>query len=322
MNTARRRYFYQLYGVIIETEDPFPDLTPVPPPRRDIPSQRIFVARQEKLSLWRAKNGWSSFYGLDYWFSSDRRFAVIQSSKIGVYRIDFKRKRIRWSPAQKASSTYCHAMLRVRILGFLVSHMTPSLLLHASVVVRKGVGIALGGFTTAGKSTLTACCLNDGFSLLSDDIAAIQKENGSFFLHPGSPEFRLWPWTARRLNPQGAQGEYITPEVKKKKFILGPASPWRFTDNPVPLRAIYLLSRKGRGDEVRIENLHGKEAVLGVLENIYNPIFKNSKLLAHQLEMAAPLIRKVSVKRLVYPSGFVHLPRVRSAIVKDIAYTG
>lgn len=310
-----RRFHYRLYGVLIESADPFPGLTPVSP--EGVSEEGIVIEGRRELPLRRVRGNWTSFYGLDYWFSPDRRFALIQSREVGVFRVDFQKKKIEWGAASKISSTYAHAILRVRIVGFLVSHLVPFLLLHASVVVEGKKGVAFGGVIASGKSTLTASCLNNGFSLLSDDIAALQRENGHFLLHPGAPEFRLWPWTASRLNPHQVKGERVAPEVKKKKFLLGPETPWRFEDKPVPLRRLYLLSRK-KGAKVRIESLHGREALIGVLQNIYNPILGHRDVLRRQLEMAADLVQRVPVKRLVYPSGFSRLARVRRAITEDL----
>jgi len=314
----RERYFYRIFGVIIESDFPFPGLASFPSLQYSS-GERIFISSCKNLAPRRTKSGWNTFYGLDYWFSSDQRLAIIQSSETGVFRIDFQRKRIDWSSVGEISQEYTCVLLRVRIVGFLVSHLIPALLLHASVVVRNGKGIALGGMVAAGKSTLTASCLNDGFSLLSDDIAALQPNNGHFLLHPGVPEFRLWPWTARRLNPPGMKGEYLAPEIKKKKFLLGPDAPWRFTNKPVPLSCLYLLSRKKKMEGIRIESLKGRKALMGVLENIYNPMIKNPNVLGQQLEIASRLIQKVPVKRLIYPSGFSHLSKVRQAILKDLA---
>lgn len=308
---------YSIYGVTLETEERFPELALLAT-KKSGPANKIFVGRQSKLSLSKNKKRWNSFYGLDYWLDSRRRLAVIQSPTVGVFRINFEKRRIDWAAARKISHQFIHAILRARILGFAVSHATPSLLLHASVVVRGGQGVAIGGVIAEGKSTLTAACLSKGFSLLSDDIAVIRKKQNRFILYPGAPEFRLWPKTARQFQKVGMHGVRLSPEVKKQKFLLGPKTAWRFTKKPVPLRVVYILSRKKGDGKIQIENLSGQEALTEILKCFYNPIMEQPGVLRHHFEMAVQVARHVPIKRLVYPSGFDKLDAVRNAIVRDL----
>ena len=307
-------HYYQIYGINLETAHPFPELSPLAI-KKTPAGNTITIGPKKNLPLRRSKKGWNSFYGLDYWLNSRDQLAVIQSPTVGVFHVDFRKKRIDWA-ARKVSSQFLHAVLRARILGFVVSHMTPSLLLHASVVVRQGQGIALGGVIAEGKSTLTAACLSKGFSLLCDDIAVIRRKGNRFLLYPGAPEFRLWPDAARQFRRAGMEGVRLCPEMKKQKFLLGRQTPWQFTKTPVPLRVFYTLSRKKRGG-IQIENLKGQEALTEILKCFYNPIMEDAKVLRRHFEMAAEVAQRVSIRRLVYPSGFSRLDSVRQAILRD-----
>ncbi len=169
--------------------------------------KKILTGFRNKLILCRSRKCWNSFNGLDYWLSTESRFAIIQSPQVGIFRIDFRERKIDWKAAEKISSERLQAILRARIVGFAISHF-PKLLLHASVVVRG----------------------------------------------------------------------------------------------------------------IRIVNLEGKKALTSVLRNLYNPIIKDPKILRKQFKMTSQLVRHVSVKELIYPSGFGYLPKVYEAVLRDLSY--
>ena len=174
-------YTYRLFGMTLKSEFSFPELASVAT-RKMVPGKTISIGPRDFPLPHFSKDGWRSFYGLDYWFSPQQPFAVIRSLSAGSYRIHFREKRIDWMPDQGTSTELARHVLAGRVMGLLLCHQLPSFLLHAGVVVREGQGICFCGVISQGKSTLTACFLNGGFSLLSDDIAVIQRKKGRFLL--------------------------------------------------------------------------------------------------------------------------------------------
>ena len=261
--------------------------------------------------------GWVSHRGFDYCFAPVPLVGFVRSPRVGVFRVDFSRKRIDWQPAGDCSPRLLWAIVTGRVLGLLLPWLRPSLVLHASVLKIRGEAVAILGPSTGGKSTLAAALLNHGASLLCDDIAVVEGRGRDLFVLPGLPEIRLWPEAWRRFRPEGVRAQALYPGARKRRLSLRPRSRWDFTEEPMPLRAAYLLSRKKRGG-LRIEDLGGREALLGMVQNAYNGVSSTPRILRQEFEIAARLIQKVPVKRLVYPTGFSHLPGVCRAILEDL----
>ena len=241
---------------------------------------------------------------------------MVDSPQGGQFRVQIDERRIEWNPSEKSSPELARVLLRGKVLGVLLSHSS-SILLHANVVAWKNQGVCLCGPIGQGKSTLTASLLGGGFSLLSDDTAVIQEHGDSFIVQPGTPEIRLWPAALRALGGRNDSGEPLYRETRKRRLILHSDSPWQFSRRSVPLRGLYFLHRSRKG-KLRAEELRGKEALLEVLRNIYIPVIPNPEVSARQFETAERLIHGIPIKRLHFPSGLCHLPRLRKAILEDL----
>lgn len=124
--------------------------------------------------------------------------------------------------------------------------------LHAAVVERDGIALALVGEQGAGKSTTAAALARRGYRVLCDDLAALCQENGAWSVYPGPPSLRLTPDTlealGREANPthpvwarphQMAAAEYQG--IVDKVLVCPQGAPRREPGRPVPLAAIYVL---------------------------------------------------------------------------------
>ena len=73
------------------------------------------------------------------------------------------------------------AMLEWGMNWCIASHAHYYLMLHAAVLERDGHALIMPGDPGAGKSTLTAALMLDGWRLLSDEIALIDRNNGLLY---------------------------------------------------------------------------------------------------------------------------------------------
>ena len=311
---------YRLYGTTVENELSFPELDTAFRQRSN--SEKTITIEKRVFPFEKPKGRPDSFHNLNYWHSPDGSSVVIESSLAGNIRVNFSKRLIQWSPSGRKDNSpdLGQVILRGRAVGLLLPHLKPSFLLHASVVVRNNEAIAFCGLVFGGKSTLTAYFLNKGFSLLSDDIAVIQRNNSGFFVQPGVPEFRLWSNAARRLNLSKMEGKPLIAGLKKLRFPLTSETPWRFFSKPTPLKALYVLSRKKGGfGQVLIEKPRDSQNLIALLQSAYNPVLRDEKIMRQNFEMASWLTQEVPVKRLVYPSGFSHLSKVYRAVIRDLA---
>ena len=71
--------------------------------------------------------------------------------------------------------------------------------LHASMIEIDGVGVAISGKRTAGKSTTTLAATLAGATLVADDVSVLTCEDVGLRVHPFGRPVHVWNETASRL---------------------------------------------------------------------------------------------------------------------------
>ena len=71
--------------------------------------------------------------------------------------------------------------------------------------------------------------------------------------------------------------------------------------------------------EIGITPVSPRDAVIELVRHSFTPrVVEAIGLQAQRLDFFAQMVQQVPMRRLVYPSGFAHLPRVRDAILEDL----
>jgi hypothetical protein len=70
--------------------------------------------------------------------------------------------------------------------------------LHAGAVVIDGRAVGLAGAAGAGKSTTARALIEDGATLLTDDVLAVTRDDGRLMAHPGPDQVRIGPAEAKQ----------------------------------------------------------------------------------------------------------------------------
>ncbi len=83
-----------------------------------------------------------------------------------------------YPPFKPLPRDQCFAMLEWGMNWCIASHAHYYLMLHAAVLERDGHALIMPGDPGAGKSTLTAALMLDGWRLLSDEIALVDRSDG------------------------------------------------------------------------------------------------------------------------------------------------
>jgi len=222
-------------------------------------------------------------------------------------------RRIEWRRLPHATSEAFRSYLLSQVLSFalLARGREP---LHASVVTGPGGAVGFLAGPGGGKSTLTAAFLQAGHRLVTDDLLALTGHGHGYRAELGVPRIKLYPRVARALlgARQGA-GRPLNPETAKRILPL-PRS--RMARGAVPLTALYVLAR---GPAVRVRRLAPGEALLALVGASFNTVEVDRRRLARQFAFAARLARAVPVCRVSYPHRLSLLPRVREAILADVA---
>ncbi len=129
------------------------------------------------------------------------------------------------------------------VKAFLYSTAMTSLLqqrgiwmLHASVIDTGGQAVLFIGHSGDGKSTLAAQFKQRGYTVLSDDIAAMQLDrHGNIVVLPGIPRIKLWQ---DALDQAGLSSEGLLPVRNRlQKYAL----PITSDAKPIPVKALYVI---------------------------------------------------------------------------------
>ncbi len=225
-------------------------------------------------------------------------------------------RRIFGCPAGGADSS----LLELRLLGPVMALWLETrgiVALHASAVaVGEQVCAFLAG-RRGGKSSLAAALVEGGLSLLTDDLLAVEARGRGFVGRPAYPEMRMWPETARFFVGGIERLPVLHPSVDKRRVVVDRGGFGRFQSTAAELGCIYLTER--RAGDPRIEPLAPGEALIELVGHSYVPNLVEGMGLARQrLDFFSRLLRRIPVRRLLYPEGFEHLSRVRDAVLADL----
>jgi hypothetical protein len=226
--------------------------------------------------------------------------------------------RVTICPASRASQAAVHTYLLGQVLSFaLLKKGIESL--HATVVVVDGNAVGFLGDCGIGKSTLAASFLQLGYRMLTDDVLVVRQQGKTLLAFPGPARIKLFPGTAKSLLEHGGAGVPMNQRTSKLVIRLHKN---QIEESPVPLRALYVLPTymgAARSRSIRIRELSQSRACVELLKSTFNNSVLDPWRLQQQFEAAAAHAPLVAVKKMSYPRTLAHLPRVRSAILSDLA---
>lgn len=213
-------------------------------------------------------------------------------------------------------------MLLGPILGS-VLRMRGVVSLHACVLEVASRAVVVAGRSGAGKSTVAATLARLGHAVLSDDVAALgRNERGTWIAHPGYPRLRLEPETLQMVGADVDGLDTVQTSLPKRYLELSDGrqeTPWRFWSDPLPLAAVYVLERDGNVASPGVERLHGParmETLLGQVRDSSLRLEQATR--AAEWEQLARLAGEVEVRRLLCPEGLDSVSSTCQALVRDV----
>jgi hypothetical protein len=190
--------------------------------------------------------------------------------------------------------------------------------LHATCVVVGGSAVVLLGDSGFGKSSLAACFLSAGYTLLTDDLLLLRESPKGLLAYPGPPRIKLFPAMARRF--LGRKVKSLPMNSDAQKLVI-PLDRDRICSTPVPVRAIYALVSPhdvSGTAEVRIAPLSSRKAFVTLLNNTFNYVIVDADRLRRQFLETTSLVNTVKVRSLAYPRRVSSLTSVRDALLADL----
>jgi hypothetical protein len=187
--------------------------------------------------------------------------------------------------------------LRGPVSGFLLQRRRVSAL-HASAVCLAEHAVVLCGHSEAGKSTTAAALAMRGVPILCDDIAALVRQENSFYVEPAYPRICLWPNAVRDLFGAPDALPRLTPTWEKCFLPLDGAMAV-FEAQRRSLAVIYILAERDELHAPRIEEIAPREALLELVRNTYMNWFLDQKQRAAEFHTLSEIVAQVSVRRIV-----------------------
>jgi hypothetical protein len=184
--------------------------------------------------------------------------------------------------------------------------------LHASAAALNGHAVGFLASKQGGKSSLALALLQQGHPLLTDDLLPVDVDDDAIRGRPGYPQMRLWPDHAEHFVEDAKSLRRAHPYIEKRRVPIRPDS---FCDDVRPLQALYLPERT-EDASIQIQPVAPTDALQAVLRHSFLPrIVEATGWQATRLSTLSQLVEQVSVRRLTYPDGVEHLPRVADAIL-------
>lgn len=250
--STRRSWSYFVHGLGIRSDLRLPELRP----RRVVPDVHVRLTNVDAPDVVREDE-------LNWLVGPDGAFFCGESA-VGVVEVREGRE-IRVEPA---GTTHNRRLLRLLVLGVALRallHQRGLLVLHASVVVVNGQGIAFMGDHGVGKSTIAAACLDHGLRIVTDDIAAIDLSGSVPLVYPGASQLKLYPIVTETMRSQ--PDALVRLAARNDK--LGWRKPSGWVNAPVPLARVYDLVPVVPGSTNQVRRLEGHEALIALLRNSY-----------------------------------------------------
>lgn len=188
--------------------------------------------------------------------------------------------------------------------------------LHASAVAVDGRGIAILGAAGMGKSTTAAALANISLPILTDDIAALRREDSAFVVIPSYPRLNLWPESAKALFGETTLPAICPENVSwNKRFITLGLGEFRFAEQAVPLSRVYVLGERGATPQVR-ERLTTRDGLATLFANLQGVRLLDTLQRRRTFDDLTHLVNSVPIFRVCAPSALHDMPLFADCLVR------
>lgn len=259
----RLDFFYQVYGLTVQSELELPELCPITPCKCEATVR--FGDVPDCLD--------DSINDFD-WISYSSRRCLLRIENIGRFLVEKGNTIIvdrRLDRSRERGFEVPAADVRVFLLGSAFGallHQRDLLPLHVSAVESSGGIWAFTGNSGAGKSTMAGWFHRKySWPMISDDVSVIRPEFEEALLFPGPRKLKLWEDAVEYL---GCKDEKLVQDLTntpKFQLYLSDLNQYQ----PQPMRGLVALERCDEGERPRLEKLKGAQALKVIMDAVYRP---------------------------------------------------
>lgn len=275
-------YYYKVYGLIFESNIVMPQLLCMESQsKKDASilwgSVPAFI-KEEKAKRAGGDNGDS------IWFHNSKAYYWITDNEIIV------------EPKEKQElddivpfiQGYCFAMLFSK-RGL---HA-----LHCSALYGENGVVLIGGYSGAGKSTITNKLLQEGYRLMADDVSVLQSLDDKIQVFPGFPIQKICPDVLIKQNIEYSNLE-MTNEGKGK-YVLDCRD--NFYDKPAILYKFIILDKQIMPEINQVNITNGTDMLLSFIDNLFlSEAFPCIGFPPLQMQAAIDIVTKLECIYMIY----------------------
>lgn len=189
-------------------------------------------------------------------------------------------------------------------------------LLHASAVQIGEQVVIFAGVPGAGKSTTAAAFAKLGYTVLSDDMVAIDLNSGDKpMVYPAFPQIKIWQPAVEGLGYDISTLATLYPGSRKRVI----RKPQNFPTKPFPLAHIFFLEE---GSNFRGTPMQGNDAFFTLARFFPLPSqLLEGKTLEHHFQQCLQLISQVDLWKIEKPRDFKILKELITWVERKLETT-
>ncbi|MDC7294819.1 MULTISPECIES: HPr kinase/phosphorylase [unclassified Butyrivibrio] len=254
-------YYYQVYGLVAQSNIEFPQLLPVEPFPEENTEIEIYVENSDALSRSfeeiKASGKYFDLTENGIWFDNSAGHFEIETQNGKTVMKCVKCSDIKYQEAQSylLGNSLAIAMTQRKKIA-----------IHGSTLAVGNKAIIICGGSGSGKSTTAMGVIDRGAKLLADDISVIDidKVTGKTLAYPGFPEQKLCRDAALEKGLNLDTLRYIDEE--KDKFALDRNS--IFVKEGMEVSDIYMIAPY-MGETLEIEDITGEDSLKAIIDNLF-----------------------------------------------------
>lgn len=247
------KYFYKVYGLILESEICMPELLSVKNDKYDDSISIKYSDMPQRIKCEISKKRNFSFTKEESWFviNNIAIFRVCNGKEITIESLGGSEEKIK-------------AFILGSSLGcILIQRNIPAI--HGGAIISNDKAMIITGDMGAGKSTLTSNLRINGYKFLADDVSAINLYDDYAVVKPAYPQQKLCRDCALMLGLKIEDLKSI--EDGRDKFAISCKD--QFEEEDKTLKAVFEIVISHGIESVNIREITGIEKVKSLIKNIY-----------------------------------------------------